>query len=274
MELNNYYMRQEEKVALRFILNATVTGSKTILISGVPGIGKTYLGMCLAETKGWPLVKYQCHAWSSDQELFNSISVSAVVKNDTENIIEKGKFLEAAELSHEGPVLLIVDELDKAPEMVDSLLYDFLQYGRVPAGEGKYVQADLNNLYIFITTNNNRELNDAIIRRCRRLHMNQLPDNVIDDIISSKSSVSINMARKIRKIGQILSLQDNKPYSIQEMVNLTEEIKLAETKEEMIISISAWFVKGPRGEEYLSSNKANTILNELYSIIKGKNYGI
>lgn len=104
--------------------------------------------------------------------------------------------------------------------------------------------------------------------------MKQLPNNIMDEIISSKSSVSINMARKIRKIGQVLAIQDQKPFSIQEMVNLSEEIKLAETKEEMIISISAWFVKGPRGEEYLSSGKINTILNELFNIVKGNNYGI
>jgi len=173
--LPGYHARPEELAALRFILLGRVSGARCLLLEGAPGVGKTFLGEVLAKGQEWPLVFYQCHSWSSDQELFRSIDVAAAVAGDAAGVITDGALTAAAKHSLHGKVVLIVDELDKAPERVDALLLDFLQSGRVPLPRGLFFQGNQDHLVVLVTSNKVRELHPALVRRCRRLVMKQLP---------------------------------------------------------------------------------------------------
>ncbi|RWU12039.1 MoxR family ATPase [Pseudidiomarina gelatinasegens] len=167
---------------LGLAVNAAVTLEKPLLIKGEPGTGKTRLAEELAESLGVPLLRWQIKSTTKAQQgLYEYDAVSRLRDSqlgsdkvhDIANYIKPGKLWQAF-TAPERPVLLI-DEIDKADiEFPNDLLHELDQMEFHVYETGEQVRADHRPIVI-ITSNNEKELPDAFLRRCF-FHYIKFPD--------------------------------------------------------------------------------------------------
>lgn len=267
VELPGYEARPAELAALRFLMNGRVAGARALFVEGLPGVGKTFLGEALAKGLGVPLVFYQCHSWSTDQELFEGVNVAAAVAGDVDAVRQDGALLATAKASLRGRVVLVIDEVDKAPERVDALLLGFLQSGCVPCAGGT-LQGNLENMLVFITSNQVRDPHPALVRRCRRLRMEPLPTDVFDRLVATKAEVGAALARQLRRLAKAAATADGQETSLQEVVNFGEELKFAASLQEVVLAAEGWAVRGPKGLEWLASKAGQEGLLEIWRLVE------
>ena len=167
---------------LMMAVNAAVTLERPILIKGEPGTGKTQLAMEVASSLGKPLFEWHIKSTTKAQQGLYEYDAVARLRDsqlgddrvhDIANYIEHGKIWEAFE-SDEQPVLLI-DEIDKADiEFPNDLLQELDRMEFYVYETRRLVQARHRPI-IVITSNNEKELPDAFLRRCF-FHYIKFPD--------------------------------------------------------------------------------------------------
>jgi len=167
---------------LKLAVNAAITLQRPLLIKGEPGTGKTMLAEEVARALGKPL--YQWHIKSTtkaQQGLYEYDAVSRLRDSqlgdgrvgDISNYIVKGVLWQAFESPEQAVVL--VDEIDKADiEFPNDLLRELDRMEFFVYETQKTVRA-LHRPVIFITSNNEKELPDAFLRRCF-FHYIRFPD--------------------------------------------------------------------------------------------------
>lgn len=167
---------------LKIAVNAAVTLQRPLLIKGEPGTGKTVLAQEVAKSLAAPLIEWHIKSTTKAQQgLYEYDAVSrlrdsqlgdAKVK-DIRNYIKRGKLWEAFE-APQRPVLLI-DEIDKADiEFPNDLLQELDRMEFFVYETGDTVKAKVRPV-VLITSNNEKELPDAFLRRCF-FHYIKFPD--------------------------------------------------------------------------------------------------
>lgn len=184
---DNYIATEELRVAI----NAAIALEKPLLIKGEPGTGKTLLAFEVAKALSKPIYTWHIKSTTTAQQgLYEYDAVSRLrdaqfgnesVK-DIANYIVKGKMWQAFE-SHEQAVLLI-DEIDKADiEFPNDLLLELDKMEFYVYELQKTIEAKTRPIVI-ITSNNEKELPDAFLRRCF-FHFIRFPDReTMIDIIN------------------------------------------------------------------------------------------
>jgi len=244
--MSNYYLRPQEGLALRALdANRNEGAVRTLVLEGKPGVGKTALGRHYADINGGKVEYYLCHHWTSDEDLFIGVDVGRVAAGveRAEDAYRPGVLLRAVQASHEGLVVVIIDELDKAPERAETLLLDFLQTGEVHGPRGEVWRADLRNLVVFITTNGLRPLLEATLRRCFRVRMEYLPPNVEADILRKATGVPTGVIRLVVRMGNTIRAAGETAVSLQEMQRLLEDLPVAQSAAEVEVLLRGWLVK-------------------------------
>ena len=168
---------------LNMAVNAAVTLERPILIKGEPGTGKTQLAFEIAGALGRPLIEWHIKSTTKAQQGLYDYDAVARLRdsqlgddrvNDIANYIVRGKIWEAFE-SDVRPVLLI-DEIDKADiEFPNDLLRE-LDRMEFYVYETKQLIKAKQRPIIVITSNNEKELPDAFLRRCF-FHYIKFPDH-------------------------------------------------------------------------------------------------
>src|SRR3954452_5640423 len=168
---------------LKVAVNAAVTLRRPLLVKGEPGTGKTVLAHEIAEALGAPLIEWHVKSTTkAHQGLYEYDAVARLRDgqlgdprvHDISNYIRRGKLWEAF-TAPQLPVLLI-DEIDKADiEFPNDLLLELDRMEFHVYETGETVRAEKRPI-IVITSNNEKELPDAFLRRCF-FHYIRFPDH-------------------------------------------------------------------------------------------------
>ncbi|MCK9469347.1 MAG: MoxR family ATPase [Porticoccaceae bacterium] len=175
---------------LRMAVDAAVTLKRPLLIKGEPGTGKTMLAEEVAAALGLPLIAWHIKSTTKAQQgLYEYDAVSRLRDSqlgsdkvhDIGNYIRKGKLWEAFEAG--GRCVLLIDEVDKADiEFPNDLLLELDRMEFHVYETGETVRATERPIVI-ITSNNEKELPDAFLRRCF-FHFIKFPDReTMEDIV-------------------------------------------------------------------------------------------
>lgn len=163
-------------------VNAAVTLQRPLLVKGEPGTGKTELARQVAEALKMPLIEWHVKSTTKAQQgLYEYDAVSRLRDSqlgdarvhDVSNYIKRGKLWQAFEAPER--VVLLIDEIDKADiEFPNDLLQelDRMEFHVYETGETIRAQA---RPVVIITSNNEKELPDAFLRRCF-FHYIRFPD--------------------------------------------------------------------------------------------------
>ncbi len=167
---------------LTLAVNAAITLGRPLLIKGEPGTGKTKLAEEVAASLGMPLLEWHVKSTTKAQQgLYEYDAVSRLRDSqlgdpkvkDIANYIVKGTLWQA--FSADKPVVLLIDEVDKADiEFPNDLLRELDRMEFFVYETRELVKAKHRPI-VFITSNNEKELPDAFLRRCF-FHYIRFPD--------------------------------------------------------------------------------------------------
>ncbi|HEV7458832.1 MAG TPA: MoxR family ATPase [Roseococcus sp.] len=203
---------------LEVAVNAAVALQRPLLVKGEPGTGKTVLAQEVARSLGIPLIEWHIKSTTKAQQgLYEYDAVSRLRDGqlgdervrDISNYIIKGKLWEAFE--HETPVVLLIDEIDKADiEFPNDLLLE-LDRMQFHVYETKQTVVARHRPIVIITSNNEKELPDAFLRRCF-FHFIRFPDRETmerilqahyPDLRSDLAREALNVFFQIREVNEL-----------------------------------------------------------------------
>lgn len=168
--------------ALREIVNAAIVLQRPLLLKGEPGTGKTELAQVIAEDLNLRLIKWNIKSTSKASDglyIYDTVqrlNDSRFHDKDISNIkqyIKLGKLGEA--LTSEDQIVLLIDEIDKADmEFPNDLLFELDQMSFDIVETGEHFKAKHRPIVV-VTSNSEKELPDAFLRRCL-FHYIEFPD--------------------------------------------------------------------------------------------------
>ncbi|WP_025899528.1 AAA family ATPase [Sneathiella glossodoripedis] len=178
---------------------------KPILVEGPPGVGKTELAKATAELLGTDLIRLQCYEGLDESKALyewkygKQLLYTQILKEKLRDLLEDAqgleasidrlhqfgdhffsdKFLEARPLlqalKSEKQCVLLIDEIDKSDHEFEAYLLEILSDYQITVPEIGTIKAKTKPV-VFLTSNNNREMGDALKRRCLHLYI-PFPDS-------------------------------------------------------------------------------------------------
>ena len=229
------YLVDSELATVVFLGDAM---GKPVLLEGPAGTGKTELAKAVAAGTGATLIRLQCYEgldearalyeWNYRKQLLRIQAAQATTEDGAWDEIHDDIFSEPfllerpllAAIRHEGPVVLLIDETDKADVEVEGLLLELLSDFQVTIPELGTIAAS-QRPFVVLTSNSTRELSEALKRRCLHAQV-EYPDAARERAIvrSRVPEVTEVLAEQIvRAVRAMRALDLRKPPSVAETID-------------------------------------------------------
>lgn len=163
------------------------------LLRGLPGAGKTSTAEAFALAVDANKYFYQCNPGTGFDQLIGQPNLGAVLRQDAAACISDGILIQAAKAAVAGhDVVLILDEIDKCSPETDSYLLDFLQSRRIHDSNMQeiVIPSDVK-FWVFLTSNDERDLSDALMRRVRRVTVDRPSRSTVANVLGIKEDTAL-----------------------------------------------------------------------------------
>jgi MoxR-like ATPase len=236
----------DRRLATSLFLSLRLT--RPLFLEGEAGVGKTELAKVLASALGAPLIRLQCYEgldeskalyeWNYKKQLLRIQATKADstggdgegwedISDDifSDDFLLERPLLEA--IRAEDPVVLLIDEVDRVEVETEALLLEILSDYQVSIPELGTIEARQIPM-VFLTSNNTRELSEALKRRCLYLHvdypeMDREKEIVLTKVPGLTESLADQIARVVRSIRQ---LELKKAPSVSETIDWARTLVL------------------------------------------------
>ena len=245
----------DEQIATALFLAQKL--EKPLLVEGPPGVGKTELAKATAEYLGLDMIRLQCYEgldeskalyeWQYGKQLLytqvlkeklgdlmqgtNSLNESMAKLNNFEDVFFSEQFLQTRPLlqalQNEDGAVLLIDEIDKSDDEFEAFLLEILSDYQISIPELGTVKAKKPPL-VFLTSNNTREIGDALKRRCLHLYI-PFPDAARENTILQARVPELNQQLRdniVNFVQAVRQMDLKKPPAVSETIDWARTVVL------------------------------------------------
>jgi MoxR-like ATPase len=232
------YLADEPAALVSFLAQRL---AKPILVEGPAGVGKTELAKALSRATGRELIRLQCYEgldeakalyeWNYRKQLLRIQAGGAAGWEDVHEDIFSEEFLLTRPLmtaiASETPVVLLIDEIDKTDQEFEAMLLELLSDFQISIPELGQISARTRPLVV-LTSNNSRELTEALKRRCLYLWLDYPEiEREMEIVRLHAPDLNQDLARRlVEVIHMVRQLDLKKPPSIAESIDWARTLLL------------------------------------------------